>query len=79
MDRDLRFGFNFNGSNPTAQLSAITSDMTASVVADVSIEVDNFEELYARAIELGLSIAHPITTEPWGVRRFLFVTQMATL
>ena len=57
-------------NNPTAQLSVITSDLTAPVHPDVTIEVDNVDELYAAAIERGFEIVYPLIDEPWGVRRF---------
>jgi uncharacterized glyoxalase superfamily protein PhnB len=39
-------------------------------VPDLSIEVDNLEDVYRRAEEAGYSIVYPLTDEPWGVRRF---------
>ena len=39
-------------------------------VPDVSIEVDNVDEIFARATREGFEIPYDITTEPWGVRRF---------
>lgn len=69
MDMDWIVTF-ASGPNPSAQLSIVTSDMTAPIVADVSIEVENVDELYGQAIQRGLSIVYPITNEPWGVRRF---------
>ena len=38
--------------------------------ANVSIGVDNVDELYAQAQERGLEIVYDIRDEPWGVRRF---------
>lgn len=59
-----------SGANPTAQLSVITSDLTAPVHPDLTIQVDNVDDLYAEAVRRGLTIAYPLTDEPWGVRRF---------
>lgn len=56
--------------NSTAQLSVITSDLTAPVHPDLTIEVDNLDELYAKAVERGFPIVYPPSEEPWGVRRF---------
>jgi catechol 2,3-dioxygenase-like lactoylglutathione lyase family enzyme len=56
--------------NPTAQLSVITSDLTASVHPDLTIEVDNLDELYTKAVQRDFEIVYPLTEEPWGVRRF---------
>ncbi|MGL4612040.1 MAG: DUF1801 domain-containing protein [Trueperaceae bacterium] len=52
------------------QLSVITSDMTAPVHPNVSIEVNSVDELYNKAVEQGLDIAYPLIDEPWGVRHF---------
>ena len=43
---------------------------TASVVPAASIEVDDADAAYASAQRLGCEIVHPLTDEPWGVRRF---------
>ena len=59
-----------SGANPTAQLSVITSDLTAPVHPDLTIEVENVDNLYAEAVRRGFPIAYPLTDEPWGVRRF---------
>ena len=57
-------------ANPTAQLSVLTHDETAPVVADVSIEVDDVDAAHAEAQRRGIEIVHPLTDEEWGVRRF---------
>ena len=44
--------------------------MTTPVIADVSIEVEDVDQLYAQAVRCGFKIVYPITNEPWGVRRF---------
>jgi predicted enzyme related to lactoylglutathione lyase len=56
--------------SPTAQLSVISTDASAPVHPDVSIEVDDVDAAHAAAQELGCEIVHPLTDEPWGVRRF---------
>ena len=56
--------------NPSAQISVLRRDATASVVPDVSIEVDDVDMAHAAAQRLGCEIIHPLTDEPWGVRRF---------
>lgn len=47
-----------------------TEDATASAVPDASIEVDDVDVAHAAAQRLGCEILHPLTDEPWGVRRF---------
>jgi len=56
--------------NPAAQISVIRQDATASVQPDASIEVDDVDAAHAAAQRLGCEILHPLTDEPWGVRRF---------
>jgi catechol 2,3-dioxygenase-like lactoylglutathione lyase family enzyme len=57
-------------SNETAQLSVMSSDATAPVTPDVSIEVEDVDTVHFKALEHGCEIVHPLTDEPWGVRRF---------
>jgi catechol 2,3-dioxygenase-like lactoylglutathione lyase family enzyme len=56
--------------NPAAQVSVMRQDESASVQPDASIEVDDVDAAYAAARRLGYEIVHPLTNEPWGVRRF---------
>jgi catechol 2,3-dioxygenase-like lactoylglutathione lyase family enzyme len=56
--------------NTGAQISVMSRDASASVQPDVSIEVDDVDAVHAAAIRLGHEIVHPLTDEPWGVRRF---------
>jgi predicted enzyme related to lactoylglutathione lyase len=56
--------------NRTAQLSVMQQDASAAVRPDVSIEVDDVDAAHAAAERLGCEIVHPLTDEPWGVRRF---------
>jgi uncharacterized glyoxalase superfamily protein PhnB len=57
-------------SNPTAQLSVLRQDATAPVVAPVTVEVADVDAVHAEAVRRGLELVHPLTDEPWGVRRF---------
>ena len=52
------------------QLSLMTHDATAPVVPAVSVEVDDVDAAYQAALSRGAEIVHPLTDEPWGVRRF---------
>lgn len=56
--------------NPMAQISVMREDASAPVQPDVSIEVDDVDAAHAAAQRLGCEIVHPLTNEPWGVRRF---------
>jgi predicted enzyme related to lactoylglutathione lyase len=56
--------------NPSAQISVMSRDASAAVHPDASIEVDDVDAALAAAQRLGYEIVHPLTDEPWGVRRF---------
>ncbi|UGS36441.1 VOC family protein [Capillimicrobium parvum] len=56
--------------NPSAQISVVREDAGAAVLPDVSIEVDDVDAAHAAAKRRGYEILHPLTDEPWGVRRF---------
>jgi predicted enzyme related to lactoylglutathione lyase len=56
--------------NPSAQINVMREDASAPVVPDASIEVDDVDKAYEVAQRLGAEIVHPLTDEPWGVRRF---------
>jgi predicted enzyme related to lactoylglutathione lyase len=54
------------------QLGLMTTDATAPVNPDVSVFVDDVEAAHDSARAAGVDIVHPLTTEPWGVRRFFY-------
>jgi predicted enzyme related to lactoylglutathione lyase len=56
--------------NPAAQISVMRQDASAAAQPDASIEVDDVDAAHAAAQRLGCEIVHPLTDEPWGVRRF---------
>jgi catechol 2,3-dioxygenase-like lactoylglutathione lyase family enzyme len=56
--------------SPSAQLSVMQNDASAQVQPDISIEVDDVDAVHAAAQRAGYDIVHPLTNEPWGVRRF---------
>ena len=55
---------------PQAQISLMTHDATAPVIPDASIQVDDVDACHDAAVRTGAEIVHPLTDEPWGVRRF---------
>lgn len=57
-------------TNPTAQVTFITEDASAAVQPQMSVEVDDVDAVHAEAVRRGVEIVHPLTDEPWGVRRF---------
>jgi len=54
-----------------AHVQLVTRDATAPEAPVISVHTDDVEGAYEEARELGYEIVHPITTEQWGVRRFL--------
>jgi catechol 2,3-dioxygenase-like lactoylglutathione lyase family enzyme len=52
------------------QISVATEGGSGTPVPDLSIEVDNLEEMHRRVLSAGLSIEYGPTSEPWGVKRF---------
>ena len=54
-----------------ASVQLVTRDATSAEDSVVSVMTDDVESAYRETQELGLEIVHPLTTEPWGVRRFL--------
>ncbi len=58
------------GSVDGPQISVMHEDATAACNPDLSLDVEDVDVAHARALEMGLEIVHPITDEPWGVRRF---------
>jgi predicted enzyme related to lactoylglutathione lyase len=54
-----------------ASIQVVTRDVTSPVDSVLSVHVgDGVEDAYAEAQRLGYDIVHPLTEEPWGVRRF---------
>jgi predicted enzyme related to lactoylglutathione lyase len=54
-----------------AKVQLVTHDASAPEDSVLSVHTPDIESAYAQALELGYEIVHPMTTEPWGVRRFL--------
>ncbi len=57
-------------ASSTPQLSVASEGGSGTVVPDLSIEVDNLDEVHRRAVAGGFVIEYGLVTEPWGVRRF---------
>jgi catechol 2,3-dioxygenase-like lactoylglutathione lyase family enzyme len=61
----------FAGEGAAApQISIATEGGGGTPVPDISIEVDNFEEVRQRVLAVGLQIEYGPKSEPWGVTRF---------
>ena len=52
------------------QLSFASEGGSGTPVPDLSIEVDDVDRVYERAVAAGFEIVYGIVDEPWGVRRF---------
>lgn len=52
------------------QISLASEGGSGAPVPHLSIEVDDLDAVYDRATTQGHAITYPLTTEPWGVRRF---------
>jgi catechol 2,3-dioxygenase-like lactoylglutathione lyase family enzyme len=48
----------------------VTRDATANEDSIISVLTDDIDAAYETAQRLGYEIVHPLTTEPWGHRRF---------
>ncbi len=53
-----------------AHVQLVTQDATAPENPLISVHVDDVDAAYDEALEQGVEIVHPLTTEAWGVRRF---------
>ena len=54
-----------------AEVQLVTRDATSPEDSAISVAVgDDVDEAYAEAQRRGYEIVHPLTEEPWGIRRF---------
>ncbi len=53
-----------------AQVSVASQGGSGTVVPDLSVEVDDFDEVHRRVAAAGLAIEYGPVREPWGVRGF---------
>ena len=60
----------FGTDQREVQLSVMRLDIKAGVHPDVSIEVDDVDTVYERAVTAGVEIVYPLTDEEWGLRPF---------
>jgi catechol 2,3-dioxygenase-like lactoylglutathione lyase family enzyme len=52
------------------QISVATEGGSGAPVPDLSIEVDDLDEVYGRVLAAGIAIEYGPVQESWGVRRF---------
>lgn len=68
---DMDWVARFQSPDGKAAVQLVTRDATAPTNAVISATVgDDVEEAYEEAKRRGFEIVYPLTTEPWGIRRF---------
>ena len=68
---DLGWILTFAADGATApQISIATNGGSGTLVPDISIEVDDLEEVHRRVLAAGFPIEYGPAREPWGVMRF---------
>jgi predicted enzyme related to lactoylglutathione lyase len=60
----------FTSPENGVHVQLVTGDATAPEDSVMSIHTDDIDGAYDEAQRLGYEIVHPMTVEPWGVRRF---------
>jgi catechol 2,3-dioxygenase-like lactoylglutathione lyase family enzyme len=60
----------YTSPDTRTRIQLVTRDATAPEDPIISVLTSDVEAAYAEAQQLGYEIVHPLTTEPWGVRRF---------
>ncbi len=70
MDHGWIVTFAAERQNVMPQVSFATEGGSGTPVPDLSIEVDDLEDMLARVKEAGIDIEYGPAVEPWGVKRF---------
>lgn len=72
-NEELNMGWvaRYTAPDGQARVQLVTKDATAREDAVISVHTSDVEGAYEEARRLGYEIVHPLTTELWGVRRFL--------
>ena len=68
---DLGWVTRLTSPDTGAGLQLVTRDETSPEDSVVSVTTDDVDAAHDEALRLGYEIVHPLTTEAWGVRRFL--------
>jgi predicted enzyme related to lactoylglutathione lyase len=69
-DFDMGWVARYTSPDTGANVQLVTRDAAAPENPAISVFTEDVDGAYAEARELGYEIVHPLTTEPWGVRRF---------
>lgn len=60
----------FTSPDSGACVQVVTRDATAPEDSVMTIKVDDVDGAYEEARRRGYEVVHPLTDEPWGIRRF---------
>lgn len=60
----------FSSADSDACVQVVIRDATAPEDSAMTIKVDDVDAAYEEAQQRGYEIVHPVTDEPWGIRRF---------
>jgi predicted enzyme related to lactoylglutathione lyase len=60
----------YTSPDGAANVQLVTEDASAPEDSVISVHADDVDAAYEEAQKLGYEIVYPMTTEPWGVRRF---------
>lgn len=60
----------FTSPDSGACVQVVTRDATAPEDSVMTIKVDDVDAAYEEAQRRGYEVVHPLTDEPWGIRRF---------
>jgi catechol 2,3-dioxygenase-like lactoylglutathione lyase family enzyme len=60
----------YTSPDTRTRVQLVTGDASAPENSVVSVLTDDIDGAYEEAQKLGYEILYPMTTEPWGVRRF---------
>jgi predicted enzyme related to lactoylglutathione lyase len=71
-DEEFNLGWvaRFTSPDTGANVQLVTHDAAAAEDPVISVKVDDVDAAYEDAQQRGYEIVHPLSTEPWGVRRF---------
>ena len=61
----------YTSAETGAHVQLVTHDAVAPEDAVISVHAEDVDAAYEEAQRLGFEIVHPLSTEAWGVRRFL--------
>lgn len=63
-----------SATNPTAEMTVCSEEQREwdpeTARTQMAIEVADVDAVHADAVQRGLRIVHPLSDEPWGIRRF---------